>query len=329
MSVPFNPYEILGLSKCATLEDVKKAYKRLALQYHPDKNNGDDSKFKQINEAYQILSDPIKKQLYDEHLTDENVDWSFIAKFASELMNVIKERMHQKMQERAQKEANKPCPTATPTTNVPKPAQKKAKSIFVRIQVDIKEIYNAAVKKIIVKVKRNEEGQLIYKSIPIYISLIDYENVYIFDGQGDDSLDADEVRGDIVIKLDVMSQHVPGITIDTIISKYDLHLERDMTLYEYYYGIDVNIPYYNGELITINHRTCRKQREQHTYYNFVHEIKGKGLPYTETDADGEEVEKRGDLIVFFKLILPGLDDDVLETHKNFFGLYFNGQAHSD
>lgn len=60
-----NLYEILGLTKTATSEDIKKAYKTLALRYHPDKPTGDEAKFKEISEAYSILSDPMKRAKYD------------------------------------------------------------------------------------------------------------------------------------------------------------------------------------------------------------------------------------------------------------------------
>lgn len=59
-------YEILGISKNASPEEIKRAYRRLAQKYHPDKSGGDEKKFKEVNEAYQILSDPQKRSQYDQ-----------------------------------------------------------------------------------------------------------------------------------------------------------------------------------------------------------------------------------------------------------------------
>ena len=58
-------YSILGIQKTASEEEVKKAYRTLAHKHHPDKAGGNEAKFKEINEAYQVLSDKNKRAQYD------------------------------------------------------------------------------------------------------------------------------------------------------------------------------------------------------------------------------------------------------------------------
>ena len=59
-------YETLGVNKGATKEEIKKAFYKLAHKYHPDKKEGDEAKFKEVNEAYQTLSDDQKRSKYDQ-----------------------------------------------------------------------------------------------------------------------------------------------------------------------------------------------------------------------------------------------------------------------
>lgn len=66
-------YEVLGITKAATQDEIKKAYRKGALKHHPDKNPGDaaaEKKFKEISEAYEVLSDEKKRQIYDQYGAD-------------------------------------------------------------------------------------------------------------------------------------------------------------------------------------------------------------------------------------------------------------------
>lgn len=70
MAVKSDYYDILGVSKNATQEEIKKAYRKQALEWHPDRHKDDkeaaERRFKEINEAYQVLSDPEKRRAYDQ-----------------------------------------------------------------------------------------------------------------------------------------------------------------------------------------------------------------------------------------------------------------------
>ena len=70
-------YQILGVSKNASQEQIKKAYRKLAMQFHPDRNQGKEQwaneKFKEINEAFGVLGDPQKRQQYDQFGTAGNI----------------------------------------------------------------------------------------------------------------------------------------------------------------------------------------------------------------------------------------------------------------
>jgi molecular chaperone DnaJ len=69
MSAKRDYYEVLGVGKNASPDEIKKSYRKLALQFHPDRNPDNkeaEEKFKELAEAYEVLTDPEKRQQYDQ-----------------------------------------------------------------------------------------------------------------------------------------------------------------------------------------------------------------------------------------------------------------------
>ncbi len=64
-----NYYDILGVSKTATPDEMKRAYRKLALEWHPDRNKDPQAsdRFKEITKAYEVVSDPKKREVYDQY----------------------------------------------------------------------------------------------------------------------------------------------------------------------------------------------------------------------------------------------------------------------
>lgn len=90
-------YYFLGISQDASEEDIKKAYRKLSLKYHPDKNDNDDffaDRFREIQEAYEILSDSSKRRTYDQNL--ENHQKSFRYNVPPSIKTFTSNKIHAK-----------------------------------------------------------------------------------------------------------------------------------------------------------------------------------------------------------------------------------------
>lgn len=275
----------------------------MALQYHPDKNGGDDNQFKKINEAYQILSDPDKRKVYDLKYEDD-INLDILNTFATLLMNIVQEKLRDKLKQ---------------TSMFPKEESSKLSipPITLKIAVDLEDIYYAKVKKLMVKVRRKHENEIVFKSIPLYISLLNYETSYVFKYQGDENDNGQ--KGDIIVNLDIRSEH---LAIDTLFSKYDLHKESTMSLYDYLYGLNKSIKHFD-KIIDIQ-KEPEELHKKDCVGVYTYEVENNGLPYVENQNQDEDEEvKRGKLYIHFKLNISEVPRDVLLDYENIFKTYFN------
>ena len=283
MNISDNLYTILQVPKDATYEDIKRAYRKLALKYHPDKcGNVHIEKFNKINSAYQILSDTDKRKKYDMMSKEETYDVIF-----QQLFSMVFNSLFRK------------------TENI--------KNLTIEVPIDMSEIYHKAVRKITLKVRRYDSHyKETYESIPIYLSLLNYEKQYVYKGLGDEYLEDDKiVKTDIILILKV-KEH-PCISIDSILSQYDLYIEKEITLYQYYYGYEEVIDYF-GSPLTIKHDG------KHNTIQFTRVEKGMGFPFYDHK---ESIERHGDLYIYFSVKLPSQVHQDNPEFKRFLKEFFD------
>ncbi len=313
-NIDIDHYKVLGIDRNATEDEIKKAFRKLALQYHPDKYKEDDDMFKKINTAYQILGDPDKRRLYDlsQNLGNDtfNIDYkTVLLKALFNLLQVAVQVNEKNSSQNHDNNAAKVVKTSKENQKDSKDKQddKRKLNIKLNLQVTLDDLYKKEIKKINVKVKRNN-GLI---TIPIYLSLLNYEELYIYKGVGDEE---DGKYGDIIIKIDI-KQH-DYVRIDKYLFRYDLYIDEQITLYELYYGVKKIIKYLCDETIIIDRFFDINNNTNN--FSFVHVEIGKGLPYF--DEENEE-EKRGDLYICFRLKLPLIKDQ--DNIKTFLQMYFN------
>lgn len=272
-----NYYEVLQVQHNASMECIKKAYKQLALLYHPDKCGGNDVKFKEIQEAYQILSNTEKRFLYDFSMGDQDaVNIQVYEKLLNAFFVLVMDIM------KKQKE---------------KQVLTSVKDVTIDLEVSLDEVYRGDIKKLMVKVKKKDgsDAQRV-----IYVKLLDHQPKLVFKEQGDEA--ASGKCSDVIVNI-IVKEH-PEVKQDHLICKYDLYIEHNVSLHEFYFGVDVEIPFLDDTKLHIK-KTFQNHSGGLNIGTSV--IKEYGLPYMENNQ-----LMVGDLYIFFRLSLPD-PKDVIKT----------------
>jgi DnaJ family protein B protein 4 len=287
-------YKILGISKTATVAQIKKEYRQLAMKFHPDRNPNDKERsetlFKQISEAYTILSDPQKRRIYDmsgkSGLNNNGIQFNNISPF--EIFETFF--------------GNDPLfsnnmPHAMPNVMFMRKdidnkfftqAGLKAPPLIERITCDLEDIYHG--NKILINYTRriNKEGVLTNTSCEIPFTIPkggrNGDKIKIPE-YGNESLQG--TIGDLFIIIEIKNHKFFKRDSN------DLYLEREILLSEALTNFEFTIKTISGENILINHTL-----NSITNSDSLHVISGLGLPFTENP------EQKGNLYITYKLQFP-------------------------
>ena len=265
-------YQKLGLNKGASKDDIKKAYKKLALKFHPDKNPDLNSckEFISITESY-------KRLLNDDEINGD-IDITFYLNMYIDMIKNLYTYITDENNIFNKKFFNK--------------KQKTIREIVINFNVSVKDIYTNALKKLTIKLLKKDNDKLIKKKEDFYISLLNYKNEYKFIGKGDEHLDGN--KGDIRILVNIVKDEYD-------IEGNDIIYILNINYYEYLYGIKKEIYYLNDKLLEIEHNFYG-ELEDKIYLNM-------GVKYYD---DRFKTFKFGNLIIRFKLDMKIKNSDYLD-----------------
>lgn len=269
-----NYYDILGVSKAANDEEIKKAYRKLSLKHHPDRDGGDAEKFKQLSQAYETLSDPEKKNQYDHQGSHpffqqhnmggddmHDINNIFNMMFSGGIPGMggmpagIRFAGGGGINIMPGVRINHMGPNGIPTMFQ---QLQKPPPIIKNIQITIQQAYTGhnlpieITKTNIINNVEKEETETIYIQIPPGID----DNEIIIIGERGNSIN-DTIRGDVKIII--------GVQNNTKLTRYGLDLVHKSTisLKEALCGFAIELDHLNGKKLTLNNMVNRSIVKPH------------------------------------------------------------------
>jgi len=295
-----NHYELLHVPKNATTEEIKQHYHQFAKIHHPDKG-GDEETFKQINEAYHVLMDPIKRYEYDMKLNDMSYtftqdDYELIYKYYNTFINSVEVRLMVSLLSKLPKQSKRftnlsdifkkktTSTTSTSTTLIKTDAIKYIDAtqlydtITLHLKRSLQDVFKRILKIIIVRTR-----QTYYH---LYITDSDY-NIHLYND--DNSM----------INLELRT--LPSLTFYK--KGYDLYYVKKLDIYEYYYGTTFSLRLPNKFTICcIASELIHKKSSSIDTFGFYN----------------PRVKGRGKLLIVYKVNHEAVSDTHKETLRTLF-----------
>lgn len=243
-------YETLGINKTATQEEIKKAYRKLSLEMHPDRNNGSDDsteQFKKISKAYETLGDEDKRKNYD--MRDNNFNNKRgIGIDPTELFNIFSQNIFSKMGQHMNA-GDGPIPNGPGFFNVEgiRQSLNKPLPIMKNLEITLINAYVGCTLPIEITRWVNEKGIKREETETIYINIpkgVDNNELIILRDKG--HIINDSVKGDIKIFISVKNE------TEFIRNGLDLVLNKTITLKEALCGFSFDMKYLDGKIFKIN-----------------------------------------------------------------------------
>jgi DnaJ-class molecular chaperone len=263
-----NLYETLGVDKTATQEEIKKAYRKLSLELHPDRNNGSDEsteKFKKISNAYETLGDEDKRKIYD--MRDNNFNFNFnnnnngVGINPNELFNFFSQNIFGKMGQHVNMaHGSGPPGPHGPIPHGPIPhgpgffnveglrhSLNKPMPVIKNLEITLTRAYVGCTLPLEITRWVNENGIKREETETIYINIpkgVDNNELIILRDKG--HIINDSIKGDIKIFISVKND------TEFIRSGLDLVLNKTISLKEALCGFSFDMKYLDGKTFKIN-----------------------------------------------------------------------------
>ncbi|WP_107038429.1 DnaJ C-terminal domain-containing protein [Brumimicrobium mesophilum] len=268
-------YKILGVDKKATEKEIKKAFRKLARKYHPDLNPDDkeaEKKFKEINEANEVLSHPENRKKYDKY----GKDWMHGEEFEKARQQAC-QRQHQGQQGFSESEFSdffEAMFGGASGSSRQYSTQYKGKNLHADLEIDIREIYETH-KKVV-----SLNGKKIRLTIP---AGIENGQVIKIKGKGEPGVNGGP-NGDLLIKFVVINN--TSFKRD----KENLYSTVNLDLYTALLGGEITVETFDGKMkLKIKPETANETKVK---------LKGKGFPMYKKEGHF------GDLIITYQISIP-------------------------